>query len=514
MIEVTNKGKTDDYVYDISLDGTVVNALGGNICSNTDGFDLKMPSKFRYTKEKPYIGKGLSRNVNKGQEYVGPYADIAEFEEMYFTHGFNGGILKMGIDCEEIISAGINFARKNYACLFPDGKVKKVGNTIKSRKMSGFLQKFLEKGLVQLLHENGHEFLRDYYNYIDDIYNYRIPIKDIASKGNIKKKIDEYINDTKTLTKSGSKKSRQAWYELAIKNGIDVHMGDSIYYINTGSKKSDSDVKRITHQYVKIDGKEVELTAKITRQLLEPECEKKNILYKNLKTKDKKEMLKKHITREEDEILLNCKLVPQEIVDSEDDILCSQAEDLGFEPIEYNVEKYIEQFNNRITPLLVVFSKDIRDQILITNPKDRKYFTEEQSKLVSGEPYAKEDEDDYDVLMTPERKEIEFWIKVGKVPPFAKEIGQNWDMLVDKYKRDVEEEYSQLFQEENQKYLDAITKLSNSEIKNFEDNGILPTSISNIVTVSSDLHFYFKKIPDKTPSTGGYIFDDIKSDSN
>lgn len=125
MIEVTNKGKTDDYVYDISLDGTVVNALGGNICSNTDGFDLKMPSKFRYTKEKPYIGKGLSRNVNKGQEYVGPYADIAEFEEMYFTHGFNGGILKMGIDCEEIISAGINFARKNYACLFPDGKVKR-----------------------------------------------------------------------------------------------------------------------------------------------------------------------------------------------------------------------------------------------------------------------------------------------------------------------------------------------------------------------------------------------------
>lgn len=55
--------------------------------------------------------------------------------------------------------------------------------------MSGFLQKFLEKGLVQLLHENGHEFLRDYYNYIDDIYNYRIPIKDIASKGNIKKKL-------------------------------------------------------------------------------------------------------------------------------------------------------------------------------------------------------------------------------------------------------------------------------------------------------------------------------------
>lgn len=482
------------------------------IVGDTDGFDLKMPDKFRYTEEHPYIGKGISRNVKKDQKYVGPYADMAEFEEKYFTKGFDGGILKMGIDCEEIISAGINFARKNYACLFPDGKIKKVGNTIKSRKMSGFLQKFLEKGLDQLLHEKGYEFLNDYYNYIDDIYNYRIPIKDIASKGNIKKKLSEYVTDTKTLTKAGSKKSRQAWYELALKNNMDVHMGDSIYYINTGAKKSDSDVKRITHQYVKLNGEEVELNAKITRQLLEPECDKANILYKNLKTKEKKEMLKKYITREEDEILLNCKLVPQKIVDSEKDILCSQAEELGFGSIEYNVEKYIDQFNKRITPLLVVFSKDIRDQILITNPNDRKYFTEEQSKLVSGEPYADEDEDKYDVLMTPERKEIEFWLKMGKTPPFVKDIGQDWDGLVAKYKEDIKAENSQLFQEENQKYLDALNNLSDSEIRNFEETGALPSSITSVVTMGSDMHFYFKKIPDKVPSTGGYVFDDIKSE--
>lgn len=512
MIKVINKGKTNDYVYDISLDGTVVNALGNNMCSNTDGFDLKMPDVFRYTEEHPYIGKGISRNVKKDQKYIGPYADIAEFEEMYFTQGFNGGILKMGIDCEEIISAGINFARKNYACLFPDGKMKKVGNTIKSRKMSGFLQKFLEKGLDQLLHEKGHEFLNDYYNYIDDIYNYRIPIKDIASKGNIKKNLSEYIADTKTVTKSGSKKSRQAWYELAIKNNLDVHMGDSIYYINTGIKKSDSDVKRITHQYVKIDGEEVELNTNITRKLLEPECDKADIIFKNLKTKEKKDMLKKHIIREVDEIFLNCKLVPQEIVDSEEDVLCSQAEDLGFEPIEYNVDKYIEQFNKRITPLLVVFSKEIRDQILITNPQDRKYFTEEQAKLVSGEPYAEEDEDDYNALMTPERKEMEFWVKMGKTPPFVNDIGQDWDSLVKKYKEDVKDEKSKLFQEENQKYLDALNNLSDSEIKNFEETGTLPTSITSIVTIGSDMHFYFKKIPNKVPSTGGYVFDDIKID--
>ena len=37
MIKTNNEGKKSVYVYDISLDGTVVNALGLNIISNTDG---------------------------------------------------------------------------------------------------------------------------------------------------------------------------------------------------------------------------------------------------------------------------------------------------------------------------------------------------------------------------------------------------------------------------------------------------------------------------------------------
>ena len=43
-------------------------------------------------------------------------------------------------------------------------------------------------------------------NPIGIVNNYQIPIKDIASKGNIKKSIDDYIADCKTLTKAGSKK--------------------------------------------------------------------------------------------------------------------------------------------------------------------------------------------------------------------------------------------------------------------------------------------------------------------
>ena len=67
MLKVKNKGKTNDYVYDISLDGTVVNALGLNVVSNTDGFNFKLPNVFRYTDENPYISTGLSRETKKGK---------------------------------------------------------------------------------------------------------------------------------------------------------------------------------------------------------------------------------------------------------------------------------------------------------------------------------------------------------------------------------------------------------------------------------------------------------------
>ena len=67
MIRIKNIGKTNDYVYDISLDGTVVNALGMNVASNTDGFNFQMPTddKFRYTDEHPYVSDAGGRHSVK-----------------------------------------------------------------------------------------------------------------------------------------------------------------------------------------------------------------------------------------------------------------------------------------------------------------------------------------------------------------------------------------------------------------------------------------------------------------
>ena len=109
-IEKINSGEYIDYVYDISADGTIINALGCNTISNTDGFNFKLPKKYRYTKENPYIGKGLSRETVDGKEYAGFEADVAEFNDLYMRNfHYNGREQNyMGLGIDEIVSSTIN----------------------------------------------------------------------------------------------------------------------------------------------------------------------------------------------------------------------------------------------------------------------------------------------------------------------------------------------------------------------------------------------------------------------
>lgn len=410
-----------------------------------------------------------------------------------------------GLGIDEYCDACIQFSRKNYADLMPDGGTKKVGNTIKSRKMSGYLEAFIDEGVNLLLHGEGDKFLEAYYDYIEKIYNYQIPIRDIASKGNIKKTLDEYIADCNTLTKAGTKKSRQAWYELAIKNGVKVNVSDTVYYINTGTKKGHSDVKRVTHYYTFDEsGSKVEISKEVEKLYKKNSKDAAEAGIETKKSRMDVAREKYGNVIEEDEIILNCKMVPQEIIDTEDIVLCSDVEDM-----EYNVEKYIDMFNKRITPLLVCFSKDIRDKILITNPEDRKFFTKEESKLVSGEPNKEGDQDTYEALMTPERKELEFWSKVNETPPFVDECGIEWNRLLEDFKKEKEEENSELFKTENDKYLNIIDNLTSEDYDAFEEEGKIPSSILSMMTLGTDMKLYFKKIPNKTPSSGGYIFEDL-----
>lgn len=469
------------------------------IVMDTDGVNFQMPPE-EELKKRHYIGKGLNRNTVDGKEYNGVEADVAEFNDL-FMRG------KMGLGIDEYARATINFSRKNYADYLENGQVKLVGNTIKSKKMPLYIEKFLNKAIELLLFGKGQEFLMMYYDYIDKIYNLKIPLKEIASVGKIKKDLSDYIKDCNTLTAAGSKKARQAWYELAIKHNLNVHMGDAIYYINTGKSKSHSDVKRITHYYIMENGQKIEITKDIDKMW--------NVHRKKLKEesqsmgfkspfKNKLEYAKTKYDSiiEEDELIFNCILLDNEIVEDENDTFCD-------EETEYNVQKYLEQFNKRIKPLLVCFSTEIRDKILITNPEDRNFFTVEQSKLVAGEPYKTNDQDTYEQLMTIEDKEIKFWKSVNEIPPFVEECGIDWNNVLNDYneRQKVLEETE--IKDEVETYNKIIDSLTKEDVNNFIEDGILPNSLLKIVEEDVNSNNFISK---KWKVVIGNIFDIIDKD--
>lgn len=464
----------------------------GIVC-DTDGMNFKQPKEFRYTEDHPYISTGMNRNTEKGKAYVGPWADLAEFNDLFMR-------IKNGLDIDEFVPSSCYIARKNYMDLLDveKQKVKLVGNTIKSKKMPIYIEKFVDNTVRDLLMDRGYEYLEKYYDKIEEIYNLRIPLKDIATVGKIKMSLDEYKKNCEQRTKSGSKKARQAWYELAIKHNLDVHMGDSIYYINTGTKKGDSDVKRVTHYYENINGEKVDVTKQYEKEYNKVKKDAKlgfqdaieKIYQENgTKTITLEQYIKKFYPNvyDEDEIIFNCVMLPNAIVEDEEDHFCN-------DDFEYNVAKYIEMFNNRIKPQLVCFDKKIRlkyttnkkgeiveeNNILITNPKDRKQFTREEAKEVSGQPYKESDQDTYEQLMTMEDKEIKFWISVNKVPVYIKECGMDWDAIKADYLNRMEILKKDGIREEHELFQNYISKLTSTEVDELITEGTIPGKILSI----------------------------------
>lgn len=359
--------------------------------------------------------------------------------------------------------------------------------------MQSYIAKFLDKGIRHLLRNDGAAFLDEYYNYIEKIYNFQIPLRDIASKGKIKKSIKEYLDDMKTITKAGRPKSRQAWYELAIKENLKVDNGDTVYYINTGKSKSHADIKKVTKWYKIVNSllgeEKIDVTASIEKEF-KIENKKANnngvdLIKDKWISKNHPELIK------EEEVVLNCILVPQDILESDEDVYCHDG-------IEYNTAKYIDAFNKRITPLLVCFKRDIRHKILITNPNDRQYFTKEESTLCSGEPNKLTDQDTYEQLMTMEDKEIKFWTKYNLIPPFIEECGMGkWDDIVKEYNERIERERKLGIDIERENYADALNKLTKNEIDNFIEDGDVPSNILKFVNLNPlTMEFVSKKFDD------------------
>lgn len=266
------------------------------------------------------------------------------------------------------------------------GKIKLTGNSIKSKKLPVYIEEFLDKGIKMLLNGEGQQFVEYYYEYLQYIFDQKIPLAKIAQRAKVKLTLEDYKKRLTQKTKAGNSMSRMAHMELAIQNNLNVNLGDVIMYVNNGKKASQGDVQKMTAKQIK------ELN----------EVKK----FENPNAKD--------VT---DGVIVNCYML-------ENDVFEKNPNMTG----EYNVPRAIVTFNKRIEPLLVVFKQEIRDGLLVSDPAERGIFTKEQCELINGMPFEEGDQDklEQDVLDITEQ-EMSYWGKRGLSPYYMYNLAEeNW----------------------------------------------------------------------------------------
>jgi hypothetical protein len=320
--------------------------------------------------------------VKEGKEYQGYDADVAEFNDTFMKGA-------MGLDCDGTWKSCMNIARKNYATMEHNGKIKLTGNSIKSKKLPLYIEDFLDKGIKMLLEGNGQDFVEWYYEYLEVIFNQQIPLMKIAQRAKVKLSIDDYNKRSNEKTKAGHMMSRQAHMELAIRDGIAVSLGDVIFYVNNGLKASHGDVQKVNE--------------KMSKQ----EKDQYSLFH------GKEPVLGSHIQ-------LNCYRI--------------DPSDLENNPTmtgEYNIARAVATFNKRIEPLLIVFNEEIRNNLIVTDPKDRGLFTKEQCRLTNGIPFESGDQDSIEDLLTITDQEMLYWGKRGIDPEYIYELAEEgWEEMV------------------------------------------------------------------------------------
>ena len=344
---------------------------------DTDGVNFSTPPE---AKDRVYVGRGLNWKVKEGKEYYGPEADVAEYNDI-FMRG------EMALDTDGVWPSCINLARKNYAVMDAKGKIKLTGNSIKSKKLPLYIEEFLDKGIKMLLQGDGKSFVEYYYEYLQKIFDKKVPLSKIAQRAKVKLTLDEYRKRLTTKTKAGNSMSRMAHMELAIQENLSVNLGDVIMYVNNGTKASQGDVQKMTAKQIKDTNA---LNA-----------------FNNPKAKP--------IT---EGVMVNCYMLDKDILDKDPELTG-----------DYNVPRAISTFNKRIEPLMVVFQDEVRNGLIVSDPAERGIFTTSQCELINGHPLGEGDQDDLqkDVLDITEQ-ELNYWERRGLKPDYMYELAEkNWE---------------------------------------------------------------------------------------
>lgn len=344
---------------------------------DTDGVNFSSPDDVENRK---YIGRGLNWKVQKDKEYFGTAADVAEYNDI-FMRG------EMALDNDGMWPSCINLARKNYAVMSSNGKIKLTGNSIKSKKLPLYIEEFLDIGIKLLLEGNGQGFVDYYYEYLQKIFDQEIPLSKIAQRAKVKLTLEDYKKRSKQKTKSGGSMSKMAHMELAIQNKLNVSLGDVIFYVNNGKKASQGDVQKMTSKQLRE-----------ANELRKLENSKSEVI--------------------SDGVVINCYMLDPNILENNPNLTG-----------EYNVPRAVATFNKRIEPLLVVFKQEVRDSLLVTDPENRALYTKEQCELINGLPIEESDQDKLqEDVLNMEEKEIKYWEKRGLNPDYIYELAEEgWE---------------------------------------------------------------------------------------
>ena len=446
-----------DFVYDVSTeDGTFIAGIGGVICHNTDGCNFSVPE---YT--------NVDLNFNKldapikiddlTYEYEGvTYKGVDAMVEKFNNDIIAGQYMKLDNDGMWISAA--NFSRKNYANLeystLEDKNRKKIFNIPKEylENEISYLEEYAQKNNYSGEHiknlkikkskpkvtgntiksKTMSEYIEDFVNqaikliltnkpkeFIEFYYEYltKIYCKQIPIKKIASKsRLKQTVEDyqNRGTDANGKAKAKQAHMELIIAHDINTSGIDFIYYVNNGTAKSHGDVS----------------------------INKKTGMYNSYVITEK------------------------ELKDNPDM--------LG----EYNVARYVNNFNKRVTALLTVFSEKVRNTLIKDKPMDREHYSDSEIELVNF------DRDSIEDFFYLEEKEVKFWNRTGLRPSdIFKEFKCDYELKSDEY---------------YQKYFEIKEKIKSLGITS-------KLKMQHQRYKSEDIVLLLKK---------GYIIDDIKIDLN
>jgi DNA polymerase elongation subunit (family B) len=456
------------------------------ITEDTDGCNFSVPE---------YTNIDLDFNVLptpiKIDDLTYEYEGVAYKGVDAMVEKFNNDIIAgqyMKLDNDGMWISAANFSRKNYANLeystLEDKNKKKIFNIPKEylEKENEYVEKYAKENSYSSEHVKNlklrkskpkvtgntiksktmSEYIEDFINegikliltnrpkeFIEFYYEYltKIYCKQIPIKKIASKsRLKQTVEDyqKRGTDVNGKAKAKQAHMELIIAHDINTSGVDFIYYVNNGTAKSHGDVS----------------------------INKKTGMYNSYVITEK------------------------ELKDNPDMV--------G----EYNVARYVNNFNKRVTALLTVFPEKVRNTLIKDKPMDREHYADNEIQLVNF------DRDSIEDFFYLEEKEVKFWNRTGLKP----------DDIFTEFKCDYEiksYEYHDKFSEikEKMKTLGITSKLKmqherykNDDIvlllkKGYEiDNEVINLEYSKYLSTSNvylplkgykDLHATYKKTNSK-----------------